>query len=99
MRPTMFTLVISAVTRPQPPNAKLPICIRCQSLAVPSVELYWHIGETVARFGKVSPRIVNGENKALAIERSFRWEMQTGGDHSRPLGAVKASERQLFIGG
>jgi hypothetical protein len=29
--------------------------------------LYWHIGETALRFAKVSPRIVIGENKALAI--------------------------------
>src|SRR6478609_2045305 len=67
MRPTMLTLVISAITRPQPPMAKLPMCIKCQSLAVPSVELYWHIGETAARFASVNPRMVKGENKALGI--------------------------------
>src|SRR5687768_15850368 len=71
MRPTMLTLVISAITTPHPPIAKLPMCIRCQSFAVPSVELYWHIGDTAVRFAKVNPRKVIGENKALAIGQSF----------------------------
>jgi hypothetical protein len=34
------------------------------------LELYWHIGETTTRLGSVSPRIVMGENRTLAIFRS-----------------------------
>jgi hypothetical protein len=37
------------------------------------LELYWHIGDTTTRFGKVRPRRVIGENRTLAIFRfSFR---------------------------
>ena len=62
-----LTLVISVITSAAAPSEKLPRCIRCQSLAEPSVELYWHIGETTTRLGNVSPRKVIGENSALAI--------------------------------
>src|SRR5664279_1405084 len=73
MRPCGLTLVISHITRPAQPSDKLPRCIRCQSLAEPLVELYWHIGETTTRLGRVRPRNVMGENRTLAIFRfSFR---------------------------
>src|SRR5664280_2757230 len=73
MRSCGLTLVISHITRPAQPSDKLPRCIRCQSLAEPSVELYWHIGETTTRLGSVRPRSVMGENRTLAIFRfSFR---------------------------
>src|SRR5476651_2265554 len=67
MRPCGLTLVISHITRPAAPSDILPRCIRCQSLAEPLVELYWHIGDTTTRFGKVRPRMVSGENRTLAI--------------------------------
>jgi len=38
------------------------MCTRCQSVAWPLSELYWHIGETKMRFGNVTPRIVSGSN-------------------------------------
>ena len=70
MRPTGLTLVISVITSAAAPSEKLPRCIRCQSLAEPSVELYWHIGDTTTRLGSVMPRRVIGENKTLAIEEA-----------------------------
>src|SRR6266567_6189484 len=67
MRPCGLTLVISHITRPAAPSDMLPSHIRCQSLAEPLVELYWHIGDTTTRFGNVRPRMVIGENRTLAI--------------------------------
>ncbi len=52
MRPSRLTSVISAMTRPAPPTARLPRCTRCQSFGVPSSAEYWHIGETTMRFGE-----------------------------------------------
>src|SRR5215467_8770608 len=67
MRPCGLTLVISHITKPAAPSDILPRCIRCQSLAEPLLELYWHIGDTTTRLGNVRPRIVIGENRTLAI--------------------------------
>src|SRR5271163_3192732 len=67
MRPCGLTSVISVITRPAQPSEKLPRCIRCQSLAEPLLELYWHIGDTTTRLASVSPRSVIGENRTLAI--------------------------------
>src|SRR5665213_3409111 len=79
MRPCGLTLVISAMTRPAAPSAILPSHVKCQSLAEPLLELYWHIGETTTRFGSVSPRMMRGENSTLAIVRiSFWWEGEGG---------------------
>src|SRR5664279_4753159 len=69
MRPCGLTSVISVITRPAQPSDMLPRCMRCQSLAEPLLELYWHIGETTTRFGSVRPRRVIGENRTLAIGR------------------------------
>src|SRR6185312_11794153 len=67
MRPCGLTSVISHITSPAAPSDMLPRCMRCQSLAEPLSELYWHIGETTTRLGSVSPRMVRGENRTLAI--------------------------------
>src|SRR6185312_1299939 len=67
MRPCGLTFVISHITRPAAPSDILPRCIRCQSLAEPLLELYWHMGETTTLFGRVRPRMVMGENRTLAI--------------------------------
>ncbi len=37
----------------------------CQSPTVPSTALYWHIGETTIRLGRVTPRSAMGENNLL----------------------------------
>ena len=62
MRPSRLTSVISAMTSPAPPTARLPRCTRCQSSGVPSSAEYWHIGETTTRFGSTSSRRRNGVN-------------------------------------
>ena len=51
MRPSRLTSVISVITSPAPPTARLPRCTRCQSPGVPSSAEYWHIGETTTRLG------------------------------------------------
>src|SRR6266581_5903111 len=90
MRPRGLTLVISHMTSPAQPSEKLPRCIRCQSLAEPLSELYWHIGDTTTRLGRVRPRSVMGENRTLVIFGDplvLRWpngglqyhEIQTAG--------------------
>src|SRR5690242_16367948 len=65
MRPRALTFVISVITSAAAPSENEPRCIKCQSPAEPSFELYWHIGETTTRFGSVTPRKVIGENNAL----------------------------------
>src|ERR1700720_347262 len=94
MRPRELTLVISHITSPAHPREKLPRCIKCQSLAEPLLELYWHIGDSTTRLGKVSPRSVMGEKRTLAIFRSFwvtgrvgrRWQY-----HEARAGATSAT--------
>ncbi len=62
MRPSGSTSVISAMTRPAPPTARLPRCTRCQSFTVPSLAEYMHIGDTTTRLGMVSSRSLIGAN-------------------------------------
>src|SRR3984885_7947180 len=76
IRPCGLTSVISVITSPAQPSEKLPRCIRCQSLAEPLSELYWHIGDTTTRLGSVSPRSVIGENRTLAIASLFGAEIR-----------------------
>src|SRR6185369_2876670 len=83
MRPCGLTSVISVMTRPAQPSDILPRCIRCQSLAEPLLELYWHIGDTTTRFGNVRPRMVRGEKRALAIGRISFWCGEKGGAVTR----------------
>ena len=56
MRPSRLTSVISVITRPAPPMARLPRCTRCQSFGCPSSARYWHIEETTIRLGSTSSR-------------------------------------------
>src|SRR6476661_4928137 len=70
MRPCGLTSVISHMTSPAHPSDILPRCMRCQSLAEPLLELYWHMGDTTTLFGRVRPRMVMGENRTLAIGRT-----------------------------
>ena len=66
MRPRGSTAVASMQTSPAPPTARLPRCTRCQSLANPSSEEYWHMGETAIRLRKVTLRISSGVIKLAA---------------------------------
>ena len=60
IRPSGVTAVASAITNPAPPTARDPKCTRCQSPTTPSVQLYWHIGETPMRLRIGTPRKVIG---------------------------------------
>src|SRR6185312_16106037 len=54
IRPSGVIAVASAVTTAAPPTAREPRCTRCQLLAKPSSDEYWHIGETMMRWGSVT---------------------------------------------
>ena len=53
MRPTAETAVASKVTMPAPPLSSWVQCAKCQSLAWPCTEAYWHMGATTMRLGRV----------------------------------------------
>src|SRR5471030_2705684 len=71
MRPIASTAVASTHSSAAPPRASCPRWIRCQSLALPSIAEYWHIGETMMRFESLSSRRLIGWNRALATENPF----------------------------
>src|SRR6188508_2760316 len=50
---------------PAPDSASELICVKCQSLASPSTDEYWHIGATMMRLESVRPRSLIGENRSL----------------------------------
>src|SRR4029453_3997126 len=62
MRASRDTSVISAITNPAPPIARLPRCTRCQSPINPSSATYWHIGDTTSGFGSTRSPSRNGVN-------------------------------------
>src|SRR4030095_8059490 len=62
IRASRLTSVISVITRPAPPTARLPRWTRCQSPGVPSSAEYWHMGETTTRLASTHSRRRNGVN-------------------------------------
>ena len=48
-----------------PDSASELIWVKCQSVAEPFSAEYWHIGETMMRFGNFRPRNSIGENRLL----------------------------------
>src|ERR1700690_2141370 len=60
------------MTRPAPETQNCPRCIKCQSVALPSSALYWHIGETTMRIWTVRPRRAKGWKSALVMERDLK---------------------------
>src|SRR5260370_27038006 len=50
---------------PAPDSASELMWVKCQSLASPSTEEYWHIGATMMRLGSVRPRSLIGIKRAL----------------------------------
>src|SRR6266851_6568624 len=67
MRPAAATPVASIITRPGPATANEPRWRMCQSVALPSIALYWHIGATTTRLGRVRPRRAIGVKSWLVI--------------------------------
>src|SRR6267154_4451544 len=70
-----------------PDSASVLICVKCQSLASPFTEEYWHIGATMMRLGSSRPRSFIGENRALM------GDFRAGG---RNVVAVLSSEPPCF---
>src|SRR5260370_40253670 len=70
MRPIASTPVASMQNIAAPDSASVLICVKCQSVACPFTEEYWHIGATMMRLGSSRPRSFIGENRALM--RDFR---------------------------
>ena len=62
IRPSRLTSVISVITSPAPPIARLPRWTRCQSLGRPSSARYWHIEETTIRLGSTRSRSLYAVN-------------------------------------
>src|SRR6266550_112950 len=65
MRPIASTPVASMQNIAAPDSASVLTCVKCQSLASPFTEEYWHIGATMMRLGSSRPRSFIGENRAL----------------------------------
>src|SRR5580658_1566734 len=65
MRPIASTWVASTQNIAAPDSARLLMCVKCQSFALPSSAEYWHIGATMMRFGSARSRRRIGENSAL----------------------------------
>jgi hypothetical protein len=61
--PSYETAVASPITKLAPPTAREPRCTKCQSVATPSSDEYWHMGETPMRLRSVTDLMVSGENK------------------------------------
>ena len=65
MRPIASTAVASMQKIAAPDSASELMWVKCQSLASPSTDEYWHIGATMMRLASVRPRSLIGENRAL----------------------------------
>ncbi len=82
IRPASSTPVASTISIPAPDIAKVPKCIACQSVALPSTAEYWHMGLTTIRLGSVTERSENGVNNWLVIFKKV-LTIKTGGMHYR----------------
>src|SRR2546430_15824569 len=87
IRPSRLTSVISVITSPAPPIARLPRWTRCQSFGVPSSAEYWHMGEQTTRLASTSSRSRKGVNIGGGA----------GGGIGR--GARGGREEKLVVGG
>ena len=68
IRPIGSTAVASMQNTAAPDSASELMWVKCQSLASPSTEEYWHIGATMTRLESVRPRSLIGEKRALMRE-------------------------------
>src|ERR1700722_2990470 len=65
MRPIASTWVASMQNIEAPDSASELMWVKCQSLASPLTDEYWHIGDTTMRFDSVRSRNLRGENSVL----------------------------------
>src|SRR5208282_20730 len=63
IRPSGMTAAASVKTTPAPPTARAARWAKCQSLAKPASEEYWHIGDTPMRLANVTSRSLNSLNR------------------------------------
>src|SRR5579862_3839088 len=102
MRPRRSTWVASTTRSPAPEFESMPRWVMCQSLPTPSSALYWHIGATTMRFGKVRSASLIGENKALGIDAHIGFEEQKfagEGERMTTVTALAADSFGLWITG
>ena len=90
IRPSGATAVASTTTSPTPPAARLPRWTRCQSLASPSSELYWHMGDMTTRLRSVTPRIESGLSRSTC-GTSRSWSASAGQPRGRSSGVALGS--------
>jgi hypothetical protein len=90
IRPSAVTAVASTTTSPTPPAARLPRWTRCQSLASPSSELYWHIGDMTMRLRRVTPRTASGLSRSSS-GTSRSWSAAAGQPRARSSGPGRSS--------
>src|SRR5205085_7534857 len=76
MRPMASTWVASMQNIAAPDNASELMWVKCQSLASPFSDEYWHIGETMMRLVNFRSRNWIGEKSVLM--RDFRREGEAG---------------------
>src|SRR5215475_4742497 len=76
MRPMASTCVASMQNIAAPDSASELIWVKCQSLASPSSDEYWHIGETMMRLASFRSRNWIGEKSVLM--QDFRREGKAG---------------------
>src|SRR6185312_1132917 len=65
MRPVASTAVASMQKIEAPDSASELMWVKCQSLASPLTDEYWHIGATMMRLARLRPRSLIGVNRAL----------------------------------
>ncbi|MDF2666474.1 MAG: hypothetical protein K0R81_2324 [Microbacterium sp.] len=73
MRPSGETAVASAITSPAPPAANCARWTWCQSFGIPSVALYWHMGDTHRRLRVSIPRRDRGVKRVLTSDLCVLW--------------------------
>ena len=77
MRPMASTWVASMQNIEAPDSASELMWVKCQSLASPFSDEYWHIGETMMRLGNFRSRKWIGEKRLLMGD--FRLRGKAGG--------------------
>src|ERR1043166_4954324 len=93
MRPWRSTWVASTITRPAPQFDSMPRCAMCQSVALPSSALYWHIGDTTMRLASSSGPSLIGENRA---DMEDLWDIQNWDEQTAIIVASRgAANRPL----
>src|SRR3954469_17185726 len=101
MRPSGVTPVASTIMSPAPEQANWPMCMSCQSVMVPSMAEYWHIGETTIRLGSVMPPSSMGVKSLGGCNRDapFREGLaqRRGEEHRAGLVAVQAQGVRLHL--